>query len=130
MRDFLLNIQCHFVRSTHWEDFTQCLQLLAANSSALRDTKVITPEELLQLTSYTHMVSRECKLKSMKKFHDSVAIGPLASSAVLCSGASHSSLWLPLDLVFEDAVDSTEINGRSAIETITSKEYITLNIFF
>jgi hypothetical protein len=75
------------------------------------------------------MVPRESKLKSMQKFHDTVAIGPLASSAVLCNGASHSSLWLPLDLVLEDAVDSTEINARSAIETITGKEYITLNNF-
>jgi hypothetical protein len=125
----LLKIHCHFVRSTHWEGFTQFLQLLATNSSALRDAKVITPEALLQLTSCTHMVSRKCKLKSMQKFHDTVAIGPLASSAALCSGASQSSLWLPLDLVLEDAVDSSEINSRSAIETITCKEYITLNKF-
>ncbi|XP_059434342.1 mediator of RNA polymerase II transcription subunit 33A-like [Corylus avellana] len=105
--------------STHWEGFTQLLQLLATNSSALRDTKVITPEALLQFASCTHMVSRKCKLKSMQKFHDTVAIGPLASSAALCNVASHSSLWLPLDLVLEDAMDSSEINSRSAIETIT-----------
>ncbi|XP_059457962.1 mediator of RNA polymerase II transcription subunit 33A-like [Corylus avellana] len=105
--------------SKHWEGFTKCLQMLAANSSALRDTKVITPEALLQFASCTHMVSRKCKLKSMQKFHDTVAIGPLASSDVLCNEASHSSLWLPLDVVLEDAVDSTEINAKSAIETIT-----------
>lgn len=88
--------------------------------------KVITPEELLKLTSNTQMVSLDCKLKSRRKFHDTLAMGPLASSVGLCNEACRSSLWLPLDLFLEDAVETTEVIGRSAIETITGKRYILL----
>jgi hypothetical protein len=87
----------------------------------LRNAKAITPEALLKLTSNTHMVSQECKLKSRQNFHDTVVFGALASSTTLCNGASHSASWLPLNLVLEDVVDTSDINSISAIETITGE---------
>lgn len=47
--------------------------------------------------------------------------GPLASSAGLCHGTSYSSLWLPLDLVLEDAMDLSQVHVTSAIEILTGK---------
>ncbi|WJZ87031.1 hypothetical protein VitviT2T_006438 [Vitis vinifera] len=105
---------------THWVVFLQRIQLLGANSSALRNSKVITPEALLHLTSDTRIVlSRKCKSSSLQKFHAVMAFGSLASSAGLCHGASRSALWLPLDLVLEDAMDGSLVSATSAIETIT-----------
>lgn len=65
------------------------------------------------------MASRDCKLKSRQKFHDILAIGPLASSTGLCNEACRSALWLPLDPFLEDAVETMEVSIGSAIEIIT-----------
>ncbi|KAE8734115.1 Mediator of RNA polymerase II transcription subunit 33B [Hibiscus syriacus] len=48
-----------------------------------------------------------------------MAFESLASSAGLCHGASRSDLWLPLDLVLEDAMDGYLVNTTSAVEIIT-----------
>ncbi|KAG6732058.1 hypothetical protein I3842_01G157900 [Carya illinoinensis] len=105
---------------THWVDFIQRLRLLEANSSALRNSKALTPEALNQLTSDTRIVlSRECKTTSLQKFHGVMAFGSLSTSAGLCQGASRSALWLPLDLLLEDAMDGYLVNATSAIEIIT-----------
>ncbi|GMY27543.1 mediator of RNA polymerase II transcription subunit 33A [Fagus crenata] len=105
---------------THWLDFIQRLRLLQANSSALRSSKTLTPEALLQLTSDARIVlSRECKTSSLQKFHAVMAFGSLSSSAGLCQGASRTALWLPLDLLLEDAMDGYQVNATSAIEIIT-----------
>ncbi|GMP56604.1 hypothetical protein CsSME_00021025 [Camellia sinensis var. sinensis] len=104
---------------THWEGFVQRIQLLAANSSALGNSEV-TPEVLLQLTSDTRKVlSRQCKTSSLQEFHEVMASGCLSNSAGLCHGASRSALWLPLDLVLEDAMDGSQVNATSSIEIIT-----------
>ena len=122
LNDGVLLLACHFNRSTHWEGFVKRIQLLAANSSALRNSKVITAEALLQLTSDTRKIlSRECKASSLQEFHEVMASGSLASSAGLCHGASRSALWLPLDLVLEDAMDGSQVNATSAVEIITGK---------
>ncbi|KAL5541686.1 hypothetical protein UlMin_009396 [Ulmus minor] len=106
---------------SHWVSFTRKLQLLAANSSALRNSKSLTPEALLQLISDTRIVlSRECKTSSLQKFHAVMAFGSLAPSAGLGHGASHSALWLPLDLELEDAMDGYQVDATSAVERITS----------
>ncbi|GLT81473.1 hypothetical protein SLA2020_528570 [Shorea laevis] len=100
---------------THWLVFIQRLQLLGPNSSTLKNSKTLTPEALLQLTSDTHIVlSQECKTSSFQKFH-----AVMASSAGLCHGASRSALWLPLDLALEDAMDGYQVNTISAIEIIS-----------
>ncbi|XP_022722791.1 mediator of RNA polymerase II transcription subunit 33A isoform X2 [Durio zibethinus] len=106
--------------STHWVAFIQSLQLLGANSAALKNSKALTSEALLELTSDSRIVlSRECKTSSLQKFHAIMAFGSLVSSAGLCHGSSHSDLWLPLDLVLEDAMDGYLVNTTSAIEIIT-----------
>ncbi|XP_009784277.1 mediator of RNA polymerase II transcription subunit 33A-like [Nicotiana sylvestris] len=104
----------------HWESFTQNLRLLVSNSSALRNSKNISPEALLQLTSDNHVVlSRKRKTSSQKKFHAVVVSGSLASSADQCHGASPSVLWLPFDLFLEDTIDGSQVAATSAAETLT-----------
>ncbi|GMJ01853.1 REF4-related 1 [Hibiscus trionum] len=106
--------------SSHWVNFIRSLRLLGANSAALKNSKAITSEALLELTSDSRIVlSRKCKTSSVQKFHAVMAFGSLASSAGLCHGASRSDLWLPLDLVLEDAMDGYLVNTTSAIEIIT-----------
>ncbi|KAL4272542.1 hypothetical protein GQ457_13G024970 [Hibiscus cannabinus] len=106
--------------SSHWVSFIQSLRLLGANSAALKNSKALTSEALLELTSDSRIVlSRKCKTSSVQKFHAVMAFESLASSAGLCHGASRSDLWLPLDLVLEDAMDGYLVNTTSAIEIIT-----------
>ncbi|KAF2287842.1 hypothetical protein GH714_002935 [Hevea brasiliensis] len=105
---------------THWVRFIQRLRLLGANSSALRNSKTLTSEDLLQLTSENHLVlTQESKTSSLQKFHAVMGLGSLVSSAGLCHGASRSAFWLPLDLALEDAMDGYQVNATSAIEIIT-----------
>ncbi|KAM7521558.1 hypothetical protein LguiA_011460 [Lonicera macranthoides] len=104
----------------HWGCFIQCLRLLAANSLTLRSSKKITPEAMLQLTSDTRrLLSRECKTSSLQQFHAVMASGSLISSAGQCHGASHSALWLPIDLFLEDTMDGSQVVATSAAETLT-----------
>lgn len=112
----------HFIRPAHWLSFVQRLQLLGANSLALRKSKTLSPEALLHLTSDTCMVlSQESKTNSQQKFHKVMAFEYLSSSASLCHGASHSALWIPLDLVLEDAMDGYQVSATSAVEEISGK---------
>ncbi|CAK9173677.1 unnamed protein product [Ilex paraguariensis] len=105
---------------THWQDFVQQIRLLGENSSILRNSTVMTPDALLQLTSGTHKIfSLECKTSSSQMFHAIMSSGSLASFAGLCHGASHSALWLPLDLVLEDTMDGYQVSATSAVESIT-----------
>ncbi|KAL4310939.1 hypothetical protein GQ457_01G032780 [Hibiscus cannabinus] len=106
--------------SSHWVNFIRSLRLLGANSAALKNSKALTSEALLELTSDSRIVlSKKCKTSSVQKLHAVMAFGSLASSAGLCHGASRSDLWLPLDLVLEDAMDGYLVNTTSAIEIIT-----------
>ncbi|XP_038991714.1 mediator of RNA polymerase II transcription subunit 33A-like isoform X2 [Hibiscus syriacus] len=106
--------------SSHWVNFIHSLRLLGTNSAALKNSKALTSEDLLELTSDSRIVlSRKCKTSSVQKFHAVMAFGSLASSAGLCHGASRSDLWLPLDLVLEDAMDGYLVNTTSAVEIIT-----------
>lgn len=121
----LFNIWSHFFRAAHWTSFIQRLQLLGSNSLALRNSKTLTPEALIQLTSDSHIVlHQECKTASSQKYHAVMASGSLASSAGLCHGNSRSALWLPLDLVLEDAMDGYQVDATSSVETITGKHKI------
>jgi len=111
-----------FIRPAHWLCFTQRLQLLAANSLALRKSRTLSPEALLQLSSDSCMVlSREYKTNSQQKFQTVMSFEYLSSSASLCHGASHSALWIPLDLVLEDSMDGYQVSATSAVETISGK---------
>ncbi|PSS06398.1 Mediator of RNA polymerase II transcription subunit 33A like [Actinidia chinensis var. chinensis] len=105
---------------SHWACFIQHLRLLTEHSSALRSSKDITPEALLQLTSDTREVlSRKCKTSSQKQFHAVMASGSLASSSGQCHGTSRSSLWLPFDLFLEDTMDGSQVTATSAVEVLT-----------
>lgn len=111
-----------FIRPVHWLSFIQRLQLLGDHSLALRKSRTLSPEALLQLTSDSCMVlSRECKTNSQQKFQTVMSFEYLSSLASLCHGASHSALWIPLDLVLEDAMDGYQVSATSAIETISGK---------
>ncbi|XP_059660526.1 mediator of RNA polymerase II transcription subunit 33B [Cornus florida] len=104
----------------HWGCFIQHLRLLAASSSALRTSKHITPETLLQLTSDTRRVlSRECKTSSQQAFHAVMASGSLISSASQCYGTSRSAFWLPIDMFLEDTMDGSQVVATSSVETLT-----------
>ncbi|OVA20077.1 hypothetical protein BVC80_1665g39 [Macleaya cordata] len=105
---------------TQWGGFIQRIRLLGAHSSALRSSKTISPETLLQLSSETRKVlSRERKTSLQKELHAVMASGSLTSSAGQCHGASCSAIWLPLDLFLEDTNDGSQVAATSAIEVLT-----------
>ncbi|KAI9181059.1 hypothetical protein LWI28_010964 [Acer negundo] len=104
----------------HWGAFIQRLRLLVVKSTALKNSKNITPEVLLQLTSDTRkLLNRKSKTVSQVEFHAVMASGSLISSADQCNGTSRSALWLPIDLFLEDAMDGTQVGANSAFETLT-----------
>ncbi|PWA70938.1 hypothetical protein CTI12_AA272560 [Artemisia annua] len=104
---------------THWGTFMHHVRLLVGNSAALRNSKDITPEALLQLASDNRaQLSRECKT-SLQQFSAVMACGSLISSAGQSYGASSSAIWLPIDLFLEDTMDGYVVATTSADETLT-----------
>ncbi|OMP04999.1 hypothetical protein COLO4_09143 [Corchorus olitorius] len=104
---------------THWGAFIQQLRVLAAQSMALRNSKHVTPDALLQLTSDTRKVlSRESKIIS-QEFHAVIGSGSLTSSSGQYHGTSSSGHWLPIDLFLEDAMDGSEVAATGAVESLT-----------
>ncbi|KAK4372483.1 hypothetical protein RND71_007867 [Anisodus tanguticus] len=103
-------------RPVHWGAFVQRIQLLAGNSSALQSSNIISTEALLQLASDAHNL---IKANSLLEHYVRSTSRSLATCAGLCFGSSRSSLWLPLDLFLEDAMDGSQVNATSAIEIIT-----------
>lgn len=104
----------------HWGSFMHHLRLLVGNSTALRNSKGITPEALLQLTSDKDVLqSKECSTTSLQQFHAAMACGSLISSAGQSYGASRSAIWLPIDLFLEDTMDGYVVATTSAAETLT-----------
>ncbi|KAI3506728.1 hypothetical protein L1887_21291 [Cichorium endivia] len=104
----------------HWMSFMNHLRLLVANSTAVRNSKDITPEALLQLASDSPLlVARECKTVSLQQFHAVAASGSLISSASQSHCASRSCIWLPFDLFLEDTMDGYVVATTSASETLT-----------
>lgn len=94
---------------------------------ALRNSKHISPDALLQLTSDAHRVlSQECKRSLQKHFHAAVSLGSLTSSAGQCHGISWSALWLPIDMFLEDAMDGSQVVTTSAVETLAGTIYFLL----
>ncbi|KAL3647904.1 hypothetical protein CASFOL_008872 [Castilleja foliolosa] len=96
----------------HWNCLNQHLRLLTTKSASLRNSKNISPEVLLQLTSDTRKVlSRPCKMRIIGTTH--------IPSAGICNGTFRSALWLPIDLYLEDTVDASQVKSTSAVETLT-----------
>ncbi|XP_015168015.1 mediator of RNA polymerase II transcription subunit 33A-like isoform X1 [Solanum tuberosum] len=105
---------------THWDSFMQHFHLLVSNSSALRNSKNISPEALVLLISKNRgVLSRECKTSSRKFLHAVMASGSLALSASRFDDASTSVLWLPIDLFLEDTMDGSKVAATSAADTLT-----------
>ncbi|XP_011090810.1 mediator of RNA polymerase II transcription subunit 33A isoform X1 [Sesamum indicum] len=104
----------------HWKSFIQKMQLLVENSLALRNSKSITPEVLRQLISDSHSFKlQHFQASLLQEFHPVVQSRPLVNPAGLCLGTSRSGLWLPLDMLLEDAMDGSQVNATSAVEIIT-----------
>ncbi|XP_068659535.1 mediator of RNA polymerase II transcription subunit 33A-like [Aristolochia californica] len=104
----------------HWGSFVQCLQLLGANSSAVRNSS-LSPEALMQLSSsYTPKnILLESKSGGQQGFCGIIPSGCLASFAYHCYGASRSALWIPLDMFLEDCMDGTQVAASCAIDILT-----------
>lgn len=93
-------------------------------STALRNSKHVTPEALLQLISDTQRVLfSECKTTS-KEVHAIMASSSLISSAGQSNGTTQSSLWLPIDLFLEDAINGSQVAAYSSIEILTGKHLL------
>lgn len=108
------------LRPSHWGAFILQLKVLAANSVALRNSKHLTSEALLLLTSDTRKaLSRECKTMSQQEFHAVIGNGSLVSSSGQCHGTSPSAHWLPIDLLLEDAMDGSQVAATGAVERLT-----------
>ena len=87
---------------------------------ALRNSKHVTPEALLQLTSDTcKVLSRECKTISQQEFHAVIGSGSLTSSSGQCHGTNPSAHWLPIDLFLENAMDGLQVAATGAVENLT-----------
>lgn len=107
-------------RPSHWRDFYQHLQLLASKSLALRSSKITTPEIFAQMASDTRKhLHWQCKTNLQHQFHAVMAPGCFLPSSVQCHGASNSSLWLPIDLFLEDAMEGIIVTPTCVIDTLT-----------
>lgn len=103
------------LRPTHWSSFIQDIEVLAVNASSLRNSKVMTPENLLQLVSDDRKdMSKDNKSSYLQEVHSA-----MSSSAGLSHKISGSCVWIPIDLVLEDAMDGTQVDTTSSIEIVT-----------
>ena len=75
----------------------------------------MTPENLLQLISDDHKdMSKDDKTSYLQEIQSA-----MSSSAGLSHIVSGSCLWVPIDLVLEDAMDGTQVDTTSSIEIVT-----------
>ena len=49
--------------------------------------------------------------------------GSIISSSVQCHGATHSALWLSIDIFLEDTMDGSQVVATSATETVIGMFY-------
>ncbi|CAN0898515.1 Mediator of RNA polymerase II transcription subunit 33A [Linum grandiflorum] len=99
----------------HWPRFIERLHLLG-----LRGSQVLVSEDLVRFASVNcTTLPQEPKKNLLRQFHAvTVSESPLVSSGFLCDGGSISSLWLPLDLALENAMDGYQVNATSAIDVV------------
>lgn len=100
---------------SHWGSFTQRLQLLSANSSALRNLSVL-PERLQHILFADF--SRSCKSGKHTEFCAFISPGFMTSPGSQHHGVSRSSLWIPIDLYLEDCIDGS-VAATNAIEILS-----------
>ncbi|CAJ1906114.1 unnamed protein product [Sphenostylis stenocarpa] len=97
--------------------------LLVSNASLFENLRNNAAETLLSLTQNIHeVVSHEFKRKSKMRSNEFISAGSLMSFAGQSYGDSWSSLWLPIDLILEDALDGGQVAAFSAIEIITGEK--------
>ncbi|KAL5082157.1 hypothetical protein RYX36_010578 [Vicia faba] len=104
----------------HWGSFNYQMQLLALNSSLLRNLKHNANTLLSLMENIRVGVSHERNTKS--KLESNVVVTPNGSQISFAGqsyGSSWSLLWLPIDLILEDALDGGQVAAFSAIEIIT-----------
>nr|KYP42240.1 hypothetical protein KK1_036380 [Cajanus cajan] len=106
----------------HWGPFVHQLQRLAGNSILLRNLKHVTPESLVPLnfnsTAGIKLLSSEWKTTPKLELSAVMAAGA-DSCAVQSRHDSWSLLWLPIDLILEDAMDGNHVAENSAVEVLT-----------
>ncbi|KAG4914384.1 hypothetical protein JHK87_051941 [Glycine soja] len=105
----------------HWGPFLHQLQQLAANSTVLRSLKHVTPESLLPL-DFNSTTGNGIKLLSSDwKTTPTLELNAVMadSCAVQSRHDSWSLLWLPIDLILEDAMDGNHVAEASAVEALT-----------
>jgi len=112
----------HSLRPSHWRDFFERLQLLTVKSSVLRNLKHTSPEIFAQMVSDTcNLPLVGTKTNLQRQFHAVMAPGSFVPSASQCHGASSCSLWLPIDLFLEDAMDGLVVPSTCAIDMLTGR---------
>ncbi|KAF1881036.1 hypothetical protein Lal_00023067 [Lupinus albus] len=93
-----------------WGSFIQQLQILASKSLVLRNLKHITPEALLLSTQ--NIISHESRPpKSKLDFNGLIAAGQ-------SYGDPCSSLWLPFDIILEEAMAPGQVSAFSAADIL------------
>ncbi|CAL0310329.1 unnamed protein product [Lupinus luteus] len=95
---------------SQWGSFIQQLQILASKSLVLRNLKHITPEALLLSTQ--NIISHESRPPKSK----------LDSNGLIAAGQSYgdpcSSLWLPFDIILEEAMAPGQVSAFSAVDIL------------
>ncbi|KAK1295333.1 Mediator of RNA polymerase II transcription subunit 33A [Acorus calamus] len=110
--------QLCIIKPLHWEDFSQCFLLLGSNSSAFQSSS-LSPESIQKLLSLHK--SKSCSQQPVliqERGFNTLASSGTPSSTLYCHGASRTSLWLPLDLFLEDAMDGS-VAATNAIEILS-----------
>ncbi|CAL5186324.1 unnamed protein product [Lathyrus oleraceus] len=100
---------------THWGAFVDELEQLAGNSMILRTLKNLSPESFFPLNLKSNWPLSSEPKKKMKL--SSVLAGSASASGV--QSHNDSSLWLPIDLILEDAMDGHHVMAASAVELFT-----------
>ncbi|KAK7265971.1 hypothetical protein RIF29_18608 [Crotalaria pallida] len=114
----------HTNMPTHWGVFVHQLQRLAANSLVLRSLKNVTPESLLPLNMKSNglkPLSSPQKTTRKLKLNEVMTAG--SGSRISCAPQTHDDswplLWLPIDLILEDAMNGDYVAETSAVEALT-----------
>ncbi|XP_027164257.1 mediator of RNA polymerase II transcription subunit 33A-like [Coffea eugenioides] len=103
-----------------WGGFVQRIQLLVSHSTALRNSKLLTSETLLKLIHNSPKLMLQRPRRYAPEELPSVGLfKSLAYRSGCRVGLSCASLWLPLDLILEDAMDNSQVNATSSVETVT-----------
>ena len=82
---------------------------------------------MLLTENILEVISHECKTTSKLESNVVIAAGSQISLAGQSYGDSWSLLWLPIDLILEDALGGGNVAAFSAIEIITGMIIISFN---